>query len=615
MSGIRILGVFVSAFQWLAWCAGFILIALCCAPTLAGDVTAGEWKEKNQLVWDDGAKRLVSKSLRVWDAEPQFDLEFYWEPDPGQPAEEGDVIEGRGTLTWRRRGTPNYDHKAIFSTYHGDMHNGRPDGRGRMETHAGVVYDGEWKDGQLDGEGRLKLESGAEYVGGFRQGKFHGKGRFISASGEIYEGGFENGMRHGAGVVIAADGSKRQAYWSHGAEVDPGSSVVLARSRLRHSGAIQIELVTDARKNRQIKASMYGDPRSVVTYTHAIEPGRISIFPDDANLMRIWKLGGRVYNLATPARYDETLYNIPAFLRIRIAAQGSKPAIRSLVLQVVQSQPDLQPFLGVSGDDFLEVGEPENCVDGGDASHLNPRFVIVNTGLGRVLNSRATFSFMGREGVRSPSFKQRIGSFGDMKPVSIVGELRALGVDVRQLRNNDFQCPSYGQIESCRRRLLADVKLGRLSPYVHFGRSIYLETAVDGVLTYEWKDYGGRVHTARSPFRTNIDLAKLRVRTPTECGAGAPDLPQAGVPVFQLQTARRNYRLRYPIKRPISLSRPRVFGLGLIAPKSSNHSFRVVAELTDGRRVASLPVSFTYIRPGKLDYDKFDKLIRPNTRD
>lgn len=96
----------LSTLHWLSAPALVALLATAATPGSTAGELQGRWQQKSQLIWDQLAERLVRHTVRVWDAHPEADLEFYWEPEGTMQA--GEIIEGRGTLTWRRRGTPNY---------------------------------------------------------------------------------------------------------------------------------------------------------------------------------------------------------------------------------------------------------------------------------------------------------------------------------------------------------------------------------------------------------------------------------------------------------------------------------------------------------------------------
>jgi hypothetical protein len=580
---------------------GLAFLALLFGQSLALAATTGEWRQKTQFVWDGARKQLISKTLRVWDAEPQFNLEFYWEPAAGHPLQDGAVVEGNGTLTWRKPGTPNYDFKSIYSTYRGDMRNGRPHGSGRLDTHAGTLYEGTWAAGLMHGHGRLRFENGDEYTGEFTHGQIDGKGRYAAASGEIYEGEFAQGRRHGIGTVTALDGSTRTARWRDGAEVQSGSDRVFVQLKRQRAADVRIEITTNARMNSQIKRASAEELSNPITYTHVVGSGVIGILPDDERLLRIWKQGGAMYNMdANDFSYREANFDIPAFINIRIASRTAVSA-SSLTLEVSKSAVDNQPFLGIFGAATIEDEMRPVC--GGESSSESSIFIpeieILNSGWGAVINPRFKFSFASAEAAtHSQVFTLTSDTFDTTTKFSVERELRALGADVDQLKSFTYQCPSYDQVESCRENALAELRLGGVAPYVKFGDRIYVKTIVDGTMSYQWKNEVGELRSAEAPFRSAIYLASVNVHIPSECGGGGPDLPEAGVPVFELSTGKTNYKLAYPLKRPVPLTQNgKEFGLAIFANKSSNHTFRVVAGLSDGRKVASPPIQFTYVRP------------------
>ena len=292
-------------------------------------------------------RQLVRRTLRVWDPHPQLGLEFYWEPAPGEALPSAAIVEGRGTLTWRGPGTSNYDLKSIYSFYRGDMLNGRPEGRGRLETAAGSIYDGEWSDGQMHGKGRLRFENGDEYIGAFQHGKMQGQGVHISANGEVYEGAFQDGRRHGLGTVTTANGSKHEFQWLRGNEVASKHAPVLVQLGASNPADITIAVAADAEKHAQIKRANVGF--HVLTYSHQLRAGAVDIIPDDTSLMSIWKGGGKIYNMAAAPNYGsgDFSYDSRAFIKISISAKSSIASVRSLKLAFARSRIDPQPFLGV----------------------------------------------------------------------------------------------------------------------------------------------------------------------------------------------------------------------------------------------------------------------------
>src|SRR5690606_25784660 len=135
--------------------AGVAVLAL-----LGGSLHAGPgdgaWAERVQVVYDAATRSVQRVRLRVWDFEPDRNLEFLWEPAPGtqvDPTATDSLIEGRGKLVWLVRGAAAHDRSAIHSTYQGELRAGRRHGTGRLDQRDGQVFEGEWRAGLLHGQG------------------------------------------------------------------------------------------------------------------------------------------------------------------------------------------------------------------------------------------------------------------------------------------------------------------------------------------------------------------------------------------------------------------------------------------------------------------------------
>ena len=411
------------------------MIAACLISQLlpsSADSPGGQWRQKSQLIWDEPTRQLVRKTIRVWDSEPQQDREFYWEPERDQFLLAGEAIEGRGTLTWRQRGTPSYDRNSIRSTYHGEMKDGRPHGNGRLALHTGSSYEGTWVAGLMDGRGSLQLESGDAYVGEFRHGQFHGQGRYEAANGEVYEGAFANGERDGPGLMILPNGERRSGLWVRGHKVGEQGRVHTVQAARDGLEGVTISVTTDARKNMQTKS--VGGPL-MLTYAHQIQAGEVSILPDDKRFMSAWKQGGQMYNLdeefVSPDYSQTDLFQSPVFARVSISSAANQNLlVNSLRLEVTESQQDLQPFLGVRGSlpDYLRFSS--------DPSGYDPAIAFINTGWGALVSARVSISFAA-QGAASTSqlFELPIGGFDQLKKLSVERELQALDVDIAQLKS------------------------------------------------------------------------------------------------------------------------------------------------------------------------------------
>eukprot|EP01035_Chromulina_nebulosa_P062462 gene62462-85420_t len=128
--------------------AASMLGALMLSPAFADPSTppAGAWAERVQILYQADTRSVLRRTVRVWDVHPEMNLDFVWEPAAGQSpdrtiAEDG-TVNGKGKLVWRVRGSASYDPKTVFSSYFGDLRDGRPDGQGRLELRSGEVFDG-----------------------------------------------------------------------------------------------------------------------------------------------------------------------------------------------------------------------------------------------------------------------------------------------------------------------------------------------------------------------------------------------------------------------------------------------------------------------------------------
>jgi hypothetical protein len=589
-----------------------IVFILTNAATASDPTTTGQWKQKIQLVWDEPSRQLTRKILRVWDGQPELGLEFYWEPDGSSLPQVTEVVEGRGVLTWRRAGTPNYDPRSAVMIYRGEMANGRPHGWGRLELANGTAYEGDWVGGLMHGVGHLRHENGDEYVGEFVAGRFHGRGKHIAANGDVYEGPFTEGQRNGRGTLTPLGGTSRVTSWVNGAEVL--DQPVLIQDKPGSPSDVTFAITTDARKNAQAKRAVKDFSEHVITYKHQVRDGSLMIVPEDEQLLRIWKQRAplyQVYRKQLAPDYASTLYDAPAYVKINISSPKGNASLKSLSLDIAESHTDTQPFLGV-----LNSRYDDKCGGNQDLPY-DPTYVFVNTGWGALADARIKFRFLRPNSAGgSGEFEQTVGSFDQFIRISSEASLLALGVDVNQLKTQTFECTSLKEIKACQQKSLQQLKLGRLESHVYFPSgdgAEFLITDIDGAIEYQWRDSTGAMQRTSSPFRTSIVLTAIKVDIPAECGAGAPELPNAGVPLLELPAEKNRYRLSYPLKATVGLTNQgREFILGLFATKSSHHSLRFVAELADGKKIASPVVQFTYVRPRAMsDYD----VMYPDTKD
>ena len=123
--------------------------------------------------------------------------------------------------------------------YEGSLHNGQPQGRGKMTYEDGTVYEGDFEDGLANGRGKCEYSDGNVYEGEFENDVMHGRGKMTYADGDVYEGNwlnnemtngvltygnghvyegeFENNQRHGRGKMTYGDGDVYAGNWLNNA--------------------------------------------------------------------------------------------------------------------------------------------------------------------------------------------------------------------------------------------------------------------------------------------------------------------------------------------------------------------------------------------------------------
>lgn len=127
--------------------------------------------------------------------------------------------------------------------YHGNMQDGKRNGRGTMHYADRRKYVGEWKDDKYhgygvlthknrdqyegyfvndkyNGQGTYYYADGDRYEGEFKDDKYNGQGTFYFASGNRYEGEWQDGKRHGQGTMYFKDGTSKSGRWEMGKFVE-----------------------------------------------------------------------------------------------------------------------------------------------------------------------------------------------------------------------------------------------------------------------------------------------------------------------------------------------------------------------------------------------------------
>jgi hypothetical protein len=576
-------------------------LLLCCLVTaalsapvsqpFALESSSGEWQTRAQLVWDSSEQKLVRRTFRVWDPQPELGLEFSWEQQSDATTDPAGTVGGHGKLTWRVKGSASYDRKAVHSEYQGEMQSGRPNGSGRFSTQTGLSYDGSWKDGLMHGRGLIKFPNGDEYDGDFAAGALHGIGRYAAADGSIFEGAFRNGQRDGAGLLMLANGVSYRSLWVNGVETAQsltnrdaelagnrgrGADYLMAQAASR----VTLSAYIDRKKNADFKKQ--DESFASFMYDQVNGPGVINIRLASKEIMDLWKGNGvikRVEELFDAGQFA------PVFMVIDISNEGAQSAqIARGYLDVEQSVTDLQPFLNIMSDYSASCGGSDK---------FDPNYRFINSGWGGVKNAKVTYSF-GRTPNLAASFVQDIGSFDEAQPASVVDGLQKSGVNVQRLRTGGFKCGSLAQIPACTAQLQRSGVLGKVADTV-FARNLNVLTRVSGQINYSWTDSSGASQERQSPIFLEVPLLEFKIPDAAECGAPGP--VERDLKPLQLSLDRKSYRIALDYSGNLAPRQNRRFGLTLSAQKSSQHQFKITLELADGRTISTPKFDLLYFKP------------------
>jgi hypothetical protein len=574
-----------------------MLAALGCV--LAGSNTAGAadgaWKDATEEMYDAGLHRMERRTYRVWDFHPELHLEFHWER-PDRTAGPPGIINGPGTLTWRNGGADEYDTTATYSEYKGNLKDGRPDGTGSLRMRSGTSYVGDWLAGLMNGHGVLKLDNGDDYDGEFANGQIQGQGRYAGADGTVYAGEFKNGRRDGVGILTLADGRSYRTVWRDGTEVErtslpagtagPPSPVEPARRD------VTLRLTVDRKQNEDFRLHDYGITYFV--YDAQNVPGKMKIDLASKELEAQWK------GNATLTGYERLLIDdvdqfAPVYLLADVTNSGARTTrVTAAYLDVSESRSDLQPYL------YFTRTAPI-CTE----TEYDPQVIFKNLGWGALRNATLRYSFVPKNqsnsndsnpNANNPDFAVPLGDVDTSVAVSVDEGVRQSGVDIGKIATLNASCPTFAGLPACLKRVEETGVLGKLAGHLSIAdKAVYAK--VDGRVDYEWSDADGASHARSSLISYKVPLFVFKVleRDVAECGG--PSAVDHGGRTLELTLDRRSYRI--PVDWHAELA-PRAnarVGISLVAPKSSNHVFRLVIELSDGTKQTSREVDLSYFRP------------------
>jgi hypothetical protein len=559
-------------------------------PTVLSDGLSnesGQWKTKVQLVFDSKSQRIVRLNYQYFDPVPSRDLDIVWYPDD-EFADRPGRITGTGRLVWRVRDHAAWDPASIVSIFTGEMRHGRPNGSGEFITIEGLIYSGAWRDGRANGFGRLRMRGGEEYRGSFRDGMADGNGRELEATGEVFEGTFRAGLRNGTGKTKLPSGFSYESSWINGVETVWSRRIRLAQmggpSGVGGSEDVRIGVMVSQNPTLPHGVAQ----RDIVTYGSSIDGDKITVQPADKQLMDVWKGNGELQN--ANFNFNVNYINaVPLTLILSFENHTAQPiTIQALRLQVSESNTDNEPAIRMRD---LSEGECQ-------APTFSTDYYLENFGWSPAKGAQMRISFVSPRGLAAPQIAKSIGDLPGRQHIDLGPELAQFHVNVAQLKQlseRGFPCPS-GSLPACLASKRFDPLFGTLGPQLDLnGTQIILHAG--GYLDYNWTDNKGAAHSRSSPFKVKIGLG--RFEEAAECANLPPPQPTA-VAAIQLRLDVTNYTLPLPYHASISAGNFARVSLPVAAAKSSDHSFRIVATLADGKEITSLPINLLYFRPQVL---------------
>ncbi len=575
--------------------AASMLAALTCFPAIAdqgGASPGGAWAKRVQILYQSDTRSVLRKEVRVWDFHPELGLDFVWEPAAGRSpdrtvAADG-TVNGKGRLVWRVRGSASYDPKTVYSSYFGEIKNGKPDGQGRLELRSGEIFDGHWLAGQLDGQGIHLDADGNRYEGQFVAGAPNGEGRLETKTGEIFVGSFADGLKNGKGRTRLPGGTVYESQWAMGKETGGARPDVLADAKVGGllkaqtgggaAGKVEIGIAVDQRMTQQAD----------MQYQHLVRDEDIAIYPVADQYNDAWNGTGQ---LGLGNVYDGMDWETaPAFAEVDLkTTDQSRVKLDSLEMKVASSDAYRKPMLSIS--------DHYGCVG------FRPDFSIVNNGWGDVKDMKMSIQFTRTDeedkptGEPSRMFTKDIGTFGDGVDVSVKNVLTEAGVDTTTLETERFTCPSRDSLDVCRAQVANKVKFGDVADYVSGSVEKMSVTGI-GKFDYSWADDQGAVYQQSEAFRVVVSLVSIEVpESLAECGDGGGASPEAlRYQNIEFPIGKTDYSIPMPLRGNKNLS-SYTARLKMWSSMSSIHRFSIAAHFADGSTRESKPATFFYFKP------------------
>jgi hypothetical protein len=339
-------------------------------------------------------------------------------------------------------------------------------------------------------------------------------------------------------------------------------------------GGVRVQVFIDQRRNAAAKKNI-GGQGDFPAYAYRMQPGnqRLELRLDNDELMQRWK-GSFVLGRVFESSFESETQFAPVLLVVDVSNEsGAAAQVAAAYLEVDASVTDRQPFMQLQA-------------FGAEA------FDLRNHGWGPAENAQLAFAF-GPERPATETFTLALGSLGAVE-VSPVRAMTTVVPALPALQRQSPRCRSVAQVRNCLAQLERTVPLGRLGQIAYL-RDNQVMTRLIGTLTYQWRDAANRVRRQQHPVDVELQLFRFETGEMAEMGAPAPE--ESGFKPIVLALDRTQYRLPLPYRPRIGPGQNQRFQLTLAAPKSSQHLFRVVMEMTDGSRALSAPLDLLYFVP------------------
>jgi hypothetical protein len=528
--------------------------------------TSGKWAVDPKTQWSD--------EVRVWNSDPQHDLEFSWSGEVNTAKE----ADGPGTLTW------SDPHAGWVSTFVGEMKNGKRSGQGKWFHKSGAKYEGEWRDNLKDGYGRYFFPNGDYYEGNFRADKMAGTGRYGSTDGLIYEGGFDEDERHGLGALIFPDRHRYESTWDYGR--DTRAVTTLAANEAAQRGST-VSVSADTSKYSSGPKGVVEDIEQDLLYRSTVQEGVVRFEPDWP-FWSHWSKGGPI-NFSDEFGFDNGGVH-PAYLQVRIFNdEKEKLSIAKAEVFVEESHPDLEPILQLT----------DSTLTGGVSAHFE------NFGWGTARDCEIRFKIIapaGKPVFDSYRFTARLGSIEHKADFDLGPALKELGLDTGFLkasgkRNEEATGKSSDESEAPAAPVYDQQNVTRaLAEFAKTADRAYdgkIKTAyalIVGEIAFTWRD-----HLQNEQHKTvRFTLSKCLYFFSPETGGPANS---SGTYKILLRTAGENYYKPIDYKGVIKPGANDRFEISVAALQSSFHTFRIRLETTGGRELLSPPCSLHLLVP------------------